>query len=140
MAMATTAASSAESNLAPPQAPARLTWVSGAGLGLAVALLTARVWYLSGRDLILDDAYITFRYARNLADGLGLNFNPGEVVEGYTNFLWVVLMAGARRLGLDFATAAIASSAIPRPSESSCSSSPSDAGFSATRPAASGRP
>ncbi|RKX21336.1 MAG: hypothetical protein DRP51_04400, partial [Candidatus Zixiibacteriota bacterium] len=37
----------------------------------------------------IDDAFITFRYAENLADGYGLVFNPGgEPVEGYSNFLW----------------------------------------------------
>lgn len=40
-----------------------------------------------------DDAFITYRYARNLANGEGLVFNPGERVEGYTNFLWTVIHA-----------------------------------------------
>ena len=40
-----------------------------------------------------DDAFISFRYARNLATGHGLVWNPGERVEGYTNFLWTLLMA-----------------------------------------------
>ena len=31
-----------------------------------------------------DDAFISFRYARNLVDGLGLVFNAGERVEGFT--------------------------------------------------------
>ena len=38
-----------------------------------------------------DDAYITFRYARFLALGRGPYFNPGEHVEGYTNFLLMLL-------------------------------------------------
>ncbi len=46
-----------------------------------------------------DDAFISFRYARNLVEGHGLVFNPGERVEGYTNFLWTLLMAGAIALG-----------------------------------------
>ena len=41
-------------------------------------------------DHTVDDAFISFRYARNFVDGHGLVFNPGERVEGYTNFLWVV--------------------------------------------------
>ncbi|TAK35068.1 MAG: hypothetical protein EPO21_07425 [Chloroflexota bacterium] len=49
----------------------------------------------------VDDAFISFRYARNLASGLGLVFNPGERVEGYTNFLWTVLMSGGYWLGFD---------------------------------------
>ncbi len=38
-----------------------------------------------------DDAYISFRYAENLASGHGLVFNPGERVEGYSNLLHVLL-------------------------------------------------
>jgi len=53
-----------------------------------------------------DDAYISFRYAENLAHGQGLVFNPGERVEGYTNLLWVVLLAGLHRLGADTPRAA----------------------------------
>jgi arabinofuranosyltransferase len=50
---------------------------------------------------VCDDAYISFRYARNLVAGLGLRFNPGESppVEGFSNFLWVLVMSlfeGAR--------------------------------------------
>jgi arabinofuranosyltransferase len=88
--------------------PSRLTWISFTGLGAALVLLTARVGYFTGRDLILDDAYITFRYVRNLVGGLGLAFNPGDRVEGYTNFLWIVLLAGLRWLGFDTADASVA--------------------------------
>jgi len=45
---------------------------------------------------LVDDAYISARYARNFANGFGLVFNRGEAaarVEGYSNFLWVVLLA-----------------------------------------------
>ncbi len=43
---------------------------------------------------LCDDAFISFRYAHNLASGHGLVFNPGhERVEGYTNFLWVIVLA-----------------------------------------------
>ena len=40
-----------------------------------------------------DDAYISFRYAENLVKGYGLVFNPGERVEGYTDFLWTLIAA-----------------------------------------------
>ncbi len=43
---------------------------------------------------LIDDAFISFRYAQHLINGYGLVFNPGERVEGYTNFLWTVAMAG----------------------------------------------
>jgi hypothetical protein len=43
---------------------------------------------------LFDDAMISMTYARNLAAGAGLVWNPGEApVEGYTNFLWVLWMA-----------------------------------------------
>src|SRR5207249_10253554 len=53
----------------------------------------------------VDDAFISFRYAANLAGGRGLVFNEGERVEGYTDFLWVVLLAACRFLGADIAAA-----------------------------------
>ena len=40
-----------------------------------------------------DDAMISMRYGRNLARGLGLVWNPGEYVEGYTNPLWTLWMS-----------------------------------------------
>ena len=53
--------------------------------------LAAVSWFLS------DDAFISFRYARNLLDGHGLVFNVGERVEGYSNFLWTIELAGIWR-------------------------------------------
>lgn len=44
--------------------------------------------------VLFDDAMISMRYARNLANGHGLVWNPGGArVEGYTNPLWVIFMA-----------------------------------------------
>ena len=42
---------------------------------------------------IQDDAYTSFRYVKNFVEGNGLVFNPGERVEGYTNFLWVMILS-----------------------------------------------
>ena len=47
---------------------------------------------------ITDDAFITFRYVRNLLEGHGLVFNPGERVEGYSNFLWALELAAIWKL------------------------------------------
>ena len=55
-----------------------------------VALLA---WHTSLSWFLTDDAFISFRYARNLLEGHGLVFNPGEYVEGYSNFLWVLELA-----------------------------------------------
>ena len=49
--------------------------------------LAAVSWFLT------DDAFISFRYVRNLLEGHGLVFNAGERVEGYSNFLWVLELA-----------------------------------------------
>lgn len=48
-----------------------------------------------------DDAFISLRYARNLVEGHGLVYNVGEAVEGYTNLLWTLLLAGLMALGID---------------------------------------
>src|SRR5580698_4569692 len=82
-----------------PAAPrsARLHLV--VGLVLPAVLLGVNMARVG--SFTIDDAYISFRYARNLARGLGLVYNAGEHIEGYTNFFWTVLLAGGIRLGLD---------------------------------------
>jgi hypothetical protein len=52
-------------------------------------------------DHTVDDAFISFRYAQNWLEGHGLVFNPGERVEGYTNFLWIVLLTPFMALDVD---------------------------------------
>lgn len=49
---------------------------------------------------IPDDTYIGLRYAKHLLEGKGLVFNDGVKLEGYTNFLWLMIIAVAGRLGL----------------------------------------
>jgi arabinofuranosyltransferase len=56
---------------------------------------------ISGQVQGSDDAYISYRYARNAVAGHGLVFNPGERVEGYSNLLYVLAMTVPFRLGLD---------------------------------------
>src|SRR5215831_17241797 len=67
------------------------------GVIAVLALGVAHIYYLR---FVCDDAFISYRYAANLAHGRGLVFNPGERVEGYTNFLWVVLCSALIRLGV----------------------------------------
>lgn len=45
-----------------------------------------------------EDAYIAFRYIKNFANGQGLVFNSFDKVEGYSDFLWVMLVAGIHKL------------------------------------------
>lgn len=70
---------------------------------IGLAALVALVGYSSiiWPAAFTDDAFISFHYARNLVTGHGLVFNPGERVEGYTNFLWTMLAALTIWLGGD---------------------------------------
>jgi hypothetical protein len=47
----------------------------------------------------VDDAFIHFRYALNIAVGNGPVFNPGDRVEGFNTPLWEYLLAGMHWLG-----------------------------------------
>jgi arabinofuranosyltransferase len=87
----------------PPEGPRARTWLPAAGFALVPYL-----WLVWRFDWLCDDAFISFRYSRHLAEGHGLVFNLGESprVEGYSNFLWVVAMAPFEALGLDIALAA----------------------------------
>jgi hypothetical protein len=49
----------------------------------------------------VDDAYISFRYGWNLVHGNGFVFNAGARVEGYTSFLWTLLLAPCTALPVD---------------------------------------
>ncbi len=66
----------------------------------AIAIIVAGVAWAWSLLWASDDAFITFRYAENFANGHGLVFNPGERVEGYTDFLWALLIAACIKLGL----------------------------------------
>ncbi|MBI3782467.1 MAG: hypothetical protein HY270_03600 [Deltaproteobacteria bacterium] len=55
-----------------------------------------------------DDQMISMRYGRNLARGYGLVWNPGEYVEGYSNFLWTLCMAAVHLLPIAAAHTAVA--------------------------------
>ena len=80
---------------------------SAVGFGRFVAALVVALapfaWLVHRFNFVTDDAYITFRYSRNFHAGKGLVYNPGvdPPVEGYSEFLWAVLM----RLGFDFGVA-----------------------------------
>ncbi|HEY53490.1 MAG TPA: hypothetical protein G4N94_08545 [Caldilineae bacterium] len=82
-----------------PPKPTKLSWTLAI---LAILLALALLILAQSTHPIVpsEDAYITFRYARNLAEGHGLVWNPGEdPVEGSTEFLWVMLVAGGSKLG-----------------------------------------
>lgn len=61
-------------------------------LGLMLAAVAARL--IPGPRTI-DDAFITFRYARNIVEGAGFVYNPGVATLGTTTPLFALLLAGA---------------------------------------------
>ena len=67
-------------------------------LYLAVGLVA-----VSWNFFFFDDAFVYFRYVDNLVwRGIGLVYNEGEYVEGFTSPLWTLWLAGLRVLGLDW--------------------------------------
>src|SRR4051794_5565721 len=72
-----------------------------AGLLLMLAGLVACLRYLlaevarlkGGLGFPLDDSWIHLQFARNLARGLGLSYNPGHLVTGSTAPLWTALLS-----------------------------------------------
>src|SRR3954447_11867006 len=101
------------SSMAP--ARARLAWlVLAAPLALSVAFIVRTPITFEGRTYfwLFDDGMISMRYARNLADGHGLVWNAGERVEGYSNFLWTLVMAAVHGVGFGDSDASVAMMAI----------------------------
>jgi len=70
-------------------------WLAGPSLiAIQALIVVAAIAHILTVGYIADDGFISFRYARHLLEGDGVVYNVGERVEGYTNFLWVVLLAG----------------------------------------------
>ncbi len=71
-----------------------------------IAIFLVRAW--PTLPSVVDDAWISARYARNLALGNGPVYNAGEPpVEGYTNLSFVVLLAIAYKLGIHLHSAMV---------------------------------
>lgn len=89
----------------PPTSPRR-RWLATAALFALWLVVALAATALARRQLDppgtgIDDANIFFRYARNLAEGHGLVWNPGgERVEGFSSPAWVLLLAPAFPLGV----------------------------------------
>ncbi len=91
----TTSASGAKAT----RRPAKLTWKGVLLWSLALVVAIVGLWMWHRQRVVIDDSYITYRYARNLVRGEGLVYNPGERVEGYTNFLWVLFSSAFLAVG-----------------------------------------
>jgi arabinofuranosyltransferase len=69
-------------------------------VALAVLALLVQAYLLN--DVSIDDVGISYRYARHLAEGNGLRWNvDAPPVEGYSNLLWVLILAGVHVVGGD---------------------------------------
>src|SRR5436305_6782441 len=65
-----------------------------AGAVVCLRYLLAEIARLQGGlGLPLDDSWIHLQFARNLARGLGLSYNPGHLVTGSTAPLWTALLS-----------------------------------------------
>ncbi len=85
----------------PSRRPGRFAWGI---MAAALALFALHAWLY--RRFVVDDTYITFRFVQQWWAGNGLVYNIGERVEGYSNFLWIVLLAALSGLGIDLLLAA----------------------------------
>lgn len=72
--------------------------------GITLLFLIYLAW---SNRFVQDDAFISFRYADNFVRGNGLVWNVGEKVEGYTNFLWTVMIGFGLYLGINPVTFSI---------------------------------
>jgi uncharacterized membrane protein YhaH (DUF805 family) len=85
-------------------------WLAGLLLVgcLALTVFALNAYYVTKQQngiiggVPLDDAWIHFQFARNLARGDGLSFNPGQPTSGSTAPLWTLLLAGVYVIGGKF--------------------------------------
>jgi arabinofuranosyltransferase len=62
---------------------------------LILLVFTVQEWrYTGGQGVPLDDSWIHFHFARNVASGRGFSYAPGVQTPGSTSPLWVLLLAG----------------------------------------------
>lgn len=70
-------------------------------LAFAVSCVVYIAWVTYFWGYSMDDAFISFRYAEHLADGHGLTFSIGDqAVEGYSNFLLILILSLTYKIGL----------------------------------------
>lgn len=83
----------------PPLRVDRRLWLGAVVAVAAIAVLLGHAWRFF--PFIADDALISLRYAERFIQGLGLTWNDGERVEGYSNLLWILASSALGVLGVD---------------------------------------
>ena len=74
------------------------SWIELLFLAVGLGLVHRYAW-------IIDDAFVYYRYVDNLLFlKLGLVYNQGEYVEGYSSPFWALLLIPLRATGLDYWT------------------------------------
>ncbi len=73
--------------------PLRLLLLLAGATACLRYLLAETARLRGGLGFPLDDSWIHLQFARNLANGVGLSYNPGELVTGSTAPLWTALLA-----------------------------------------------
>ncbi len=61
-------------------------------ISLGIAAILYGFYHALGLQWFCDDIFITLRYVDNWINGKGIVYNEGEFVEGYTHFLWLLLL------------------------------------------------
>ena len=86
---------------------ARRTWLPYLIIPLTLIALTLLFLFPAAWEFPMDDTYIHFVYAHNLAETGRIAFNSAEEVGvGSTSLTWVALLASAYRLGVPFQVSA----------------------------------
>ena len=82
----------------------------GGALVACLVLLTGWLYWSGVAEFrfFSDDAFISYRYSENFTRGWGLAWNPGQIVEGYTSFLWIWVGVVLLELGLPIDTGSTA--------------------------------
>ena len=79
----------------------QVTWHKYAVGPLLTIICMIYVAHVYSYNFVSDDAFITLRYSRHLAEGHGLVFNLNNRVEGFTSPLWTFVLAGTHVIGCD---------------------------------------
>ncbi len=91
--------------------PRRLTWFHAA---IALVMIAAVIARLIPGTRTIDDAFITFRYSRNIVEGIGFVYNPDVLTLGTTTPLFTLILAGVGAIvgGGDYPNYALVISAL----------------------------
>ncbi len=71
------------------------------GAAVLISIVVIGIHNIAIHPWMLDDSFISFRYAENFSLGQRLVNNLGEKVEGYTTFLWVAWLGLGKTIGFD---------------------------------------